>query len=207
MNNMKKTLAIVAVVLGIGIVGLFQFFNKQPGPIAEHALILPEPRAIAPFNLVDNKGNAFTEKNLLGQWDVLFFGYTSCPDICPATLQIMQKAWEQLAQKNATNDLRFIFVTVDPARDTSQQLNNYLNYFNPAFVGLTGDEQQITNLSEQFGVYFMKNIQNGDQQNYLMEHTGSVMFIDPKGRYYANLSPPFDADILVRETLAIKASY
>lgn len=204
---MKKTFIIIAAILGIGVGGLFQFFNKQPAPKAAHALILPEPRAIADFNLIDNKTQPFTKKKLVGQWDVLFFGYTSCPDICPATLQIMQKAWEQLGQQNATSDMRFIFVTVDPARDTPEQLNNYLTYFNPAFTGLTGDEQQIARLSEQFGVYFIKSVQNNDEKNYLMEHTGSVMFIDPKGRYYANLSPPFDANILVKETLAIKASY
>jgi len=202
---MKKTLAIIAIVLGVGLVGLFQFFNKQPPAAPEHALILPEPRPIAAFNLVDNQDKPFTEQNLIGQWDILFFGYTSCPDICPATLQMMQQAWKQLEQQNATHDVRFVFITVDPARDTPEQLSNYLNYFNPAFVGLTGDEQQIAKLSEQFGVFFIKNPQ--ENGNYLMEHTGSVMFVDPKGRYYANLSPPFNADILTNDILAVKASY
>lgn len=204
---MKKTLVLIAAVLGIGIVGFFQFLNKQPKAMPEHALVFPQPRAIEGFHLIDQDGKAFTEKDLVGQWDVIFFGYTSCPDICPATLQIMQQAWKELEQQKATSDLRFIFVSVDPARDTPEKIKSYLNYFNPAFIGLTGDEQQVAHLSEQFGVFFIKNVQANDQSNYLMEHTGSVMFIDPKGEYYANLSPPFDGKILAQEVLMVKKSY
>jgi protein SCO1/2 len=204
---MKNTTLIVALILIIGGLGLYKFWQKQPAPTTETALILPEPRSIAPFALVDNNDKLFTERDFKGQWDVLFFGYTSCPDICPNTLNIMQQAWEILDKQNETHDLRFILVSVDPARDTPEQLNKYVTYFNPKFVGLTGQESQIQKLGEQFGVFYIHTPNKNDPKDYLIEHTGSVMFVDPNGHYYANLSPPFTAEILAKDTLIIKQSF
>jgi protein SCO1/2 len=208
---MKKTTLIVALIVMISLLGFYQFWKKQQPnsdvPAPQSALILPQPRAIAAFNLIDNTGKTFTEENLKGQWDVLFFGYTSCPDVCPNTLNIMQQAWEILEKENETHNIRFVFVSVDPVRDSAEQLNRYVTYFNPQFMGLTGDEPQIQKLGEQFGVFYIQTPNKNDPKDYLIEHTGSVMFVDPDGHYYANLSPPFTAELLAHDVRVVKQSY
>ena len=204
---MKKTSLIIALVLIIGFAGFYQFIKKQPLPNAQEALIFPEPRVVAPFSLTDNNDKTFTERDLRGVWNIFFFGYTHCPDICPNTLRIMQQAWEILDKQQKTSNLRFIFVSVDPARDTPEQLNKYITYFNPKFLGLTGSEVQITKLGEQFGIFYVKETANTSTTDYLIEHTGSVMFVDPEGRYYANLSPPFTADVLAHDILVAEQHY
>lgn len=204
---MKKTSLIVGLILVIGLAGLYQFWQKQPLPKAEEALILPEPRVLAPFSLTDTHDKTFTERDLRGEWNIFFFGYTHCPDICPATLRLMQQAWDILDKQKKTESLRFIFVTVDPARDTPAQLNKYISYFNPQFVGLTGSEQQITKLGEQFGIFYIKATEGRAANDYLIEHTGAVMFVDPEGRYFANLSPPFTAEVLANDIIVAQQHY
>lgn len=205
---MKKTYLILGLVLVVALAGVYQFFVKQPLPQAQSALIFPEPRVLAPFSLTDNNNKTFTERNLQGVWNFFFFGYTNCPDICPATLRLMQQAWEILDKQHKTDNLQFIFVSVDPARDTAENMNQYITYFNPKFVGLTGSETQIAKLGEQFGVFYIKETLNGaDDDNYLIEHTGSVMFVDPKGQYVANLSPPFTAEVLANDILIAQQHY
>ena len=205
---MKKTYLTVGLILVIALAGVYQFFAKQPLPQAESALIFPEPRVLAPFSLTDDHDKTFTERNLQGVWSFFFFGYTNCPDICPATLRLMQQAWEILDKQQKTAKVQFIFVSVDPARDTPENLHKYVSYFNPEFVGLTGSETQITKLSEQFGVFYVKETLQGiNDKNYLIEHTGSVMFVDPQGRYVANLSPPFTPEILAADIVVVQQHY
>ena len=207
---MKKTYLIVGLVLVIAFAGFYQFLEKKPVTPPESALIFPEARVLAPFSLTDNHDKTFTERNLHGVWSFFFFGYTHCPDICPATLRLMQQAWEILDKQQQADNLQFIFVSVDPARDTPAVMDKYITYFNPKFVGLTGSEEQITKLGEQFGVFYVKTPGSEAQQtenNYLIEHTGSVMFIDPQGRYFANLSPPFTAEVLANDILIAQQHY
>ncbi len=204
---MKKTSLIIGLILVIGFAGLYQFWQKQPLPVPEEALILPEPRVLAPFSLTDSHDKTFTERSLKGKWNIFFFGYTHCPDICPATLRLMQQSWELLNKQQDTKDIQFIFVSVDPVRDTPEQLNKYITYFNPDFIGLTGSEQQITKLGEQFGIFYIKATEGRAANDYLIEHTGSVMFVDPEGRYFANLSPPFTAEVLANDIVVAQQHY
>jgi protein SCO1/2 len=204
---MKKTYLIIGLVLIVAFAGFYQFFAKQPLPEPESALIFPEPRVLAPFSLTDQHDKTFTERDLRGVWNFFFFGYTNCPDVCPATLRLMQQAWEILDKQQKADNVRFIFVSVDPERDTPENLDKYVSYFNPKFLGLTGSELQISRLGEQFGVFYVKESGAGAPDNYLIEHTGSVMFVDPEGRYIANLSPPFTAETLANDILIAEQHY
>jgi protein SCO1/2 len=133
-----------------------------------------------PFHLVDQNGKAVDESLLKGKWSLVFFGYTFCPDVCPTTLQTVAQAEDRLGPK--AKKLQVVFVTVDPARDTSAQLKTYLS--SPAFpkgtIGLTGTAAQVDAMAKAYKVYYAKQ---GTGPDYAMDHSSAVYLMDPKGRF------------------------
>lgn len=137
-----------------------------------------------PFRLVDQNGNARDQRLLRGKWTALYFGYTFCPDVCPTTLTALGQA--QKALGGAARKIQFVFVTVDPARDTPGQLKTYLS--SPAFpagtIGLTGSPAAIAQIAQAYHVYYRKV---GTGPNYSMDHTSVVYLMRPDGRFAAPL--------------------
>jgi protein SCO1/2 len=135
--------------------------------------------------LIDQDGRAVDETILKGKWSAVFFGYTYCPDVCPATLTALKVAKDRVGAK--ARDLQVIFVTVDPERDTPVQLKSYLS--SPAFpqpvVGLTGSPEQIAAVAKAYKVYYRK-VGTGD--DYLMDHASQVYLMDPQGRFHSLVS-------------------
>jgi len=111
-------------------------------PLPLLSTLRPEPLPLENFSLTDQHGQPFTLDRLTGKWSFVFFGYTSCPDICPTTLHEMTRIADMLAAENNDAALQFIFVSVDPERDSVALMKDYMDYFNPAFIGLTGDYPQ-----------------------------------------------------------------
>jgi protein SCO1/2 len=161
------------------------------------ATVLREPRALAPFGLLDHHGEAFTADDLRGQWSFLFFGYTHCPDVCPTTLSVLNSVAGKLADTDGA--ARFVFVTVDPERDTPAVLARYVTYFNGEFLGVTGERAAIDALTRQLGILHMRVEEQGDAASYLVDHTASVLLFNPAGEFQALFSPPLDADTIAGE--------
>ena len=179
---------LVALAAILGVLAAMQRQQQEAQP-AIPGLLWPEPKSLAPFSAVDHENNPFTLADLRGKWSLLFFGFTHCPDICPVTLAVMDKAHSQLDQDR---DVQFALVTVDPDRDTSERLEQYLSSFNPEFIGLGGSAEQIAGLTGQVGLpYFREKTQ--DEENYLINHGGSLFLIDPLGRLVGIFSAPHDA--------------
>ena len=169
--------------------------SAQPRlPPAELAsVILPEPRALEPFTLTSHEGTALTLEDLKGHWTLLFFGYTHCPDICPTTLAVLKGVAQKLDSDPAlAASTRTLFVSVDPKRDTPEQLKQYITYFNPAFMAATGSREQIDNLTTQVGAIYMFE---GDtrRDDYIVNHSATILLIDPQGRFYARFNAPHTA--------------
>ena len=205
----QSWLIVVAVVLvAVGAAFLFKpSSNSRAGnsPVLQSATLYPEPRALTPFQLLDQDAKAFTNADLMGHWSFVFFGFTQCPDICPTTLAVMANVAKQLPPEFAT-DTRFVFVTVDPERDTPALLHDYVNWFNFGLVGVTGDVAAITALARDMGVAFSK-VAQGD--SYVMDHSVRVFLLDGQGRRHALLAPSlglqgFDAKVVVQDYLAIR---
>ena len=137
-----------------------------------------------PFHLVDQNGAAVDQHILDGKWSAVFFGYTYCPDSCPATLQALGVAARQLG---AATPFQTVFITVDPARDTPAQMKTYLqNQGFPAHaVGLTGSPNQIAAAAKAYGVYYAKS---GTGEDYTVDHSAAVYLMDPHGRFARPLS-------------------
>ncbi|UAL10425.1 SCO family protein [Caulobacter segnis] len=133
-----------------------------------------------PFQLVDQNNTPATEKVLKGKWSAVFFGFTYCPDVCPGTLQALSAATEQLGPK--ADKLQIVFISIDPARDTPQQMKTYLSadYIPKSTIGLTGTEEQVKAAAKAYKVYYAKV---GDGPGYTMDHSTAIYLMDPKGRF------------------------
>ena len=133
-----------------------------------------------PFVLIDQDAKPATEAVLKGRWSAVFFGYTYCPDICPGTLQALGQASKALGDK--AKDLQVVFVSIDPARDTPQQMKDYLAATNLPVrtVGLTGTPDQVAKAAQAYRVFYQKD---GEGEGYLMSHSTAVYLTDPQGRF------------------------
>lgn len=133
-----------------------------------------------PFQLVNQNGVPTTEKALKGKWSAVFFGFTYCPDVCPGTLQGLAAATDQLGPK--AKDLQIVFISIDPARDTPEQMKTYLSadYVPKTTIGLTGTQEQVQAAAKAYKVYYAKV---GDGPGYTMDHSTAIYLMDPKGRF------------------------
>jgi len=168
------------------------FLTKPPERPAElEGVLRPDFRLLQPFKLTDHNNTVFDEKRLLNKWSFVFFGYTSCPDVCPATLYILSSVHGLLVDETGEipDDMQVIFISVDPARDTTEKLGNYVTYFNKDFIGTTADKTEIDKLVRQFGAgyIFEDEVEPGI---YNVSHTSAIFLIDPYGRLAATFSQP-----------------
>ncbi|GAB1262688.1 SCO family protein [Aurantivibrio plasticivorans] len=213
MNQQKRniTLTVAAVCGFIAIlVGLFTYTMMQPRILSVKELVglgvitYQEPKAINDFELVAHTGTPFTKESLKGQWTLLFFGFSSCPGFCPATLAILNAMDAQL-EPEIKEQTQVVMVSVDPARDTPEALAAYMPKFNQAFVGVTGDFLTIKRLSNQFHIGFQKEA--GADENYNVDHGEQIVLIDPNGDYYGFFKPPFTIGQLKTGYQSIVKSY
>lgn len=147
-----------------------------------------QPRILNDFALIDQHGLPFTLAQLQGKWTLMFFGFTHCPDVCPTTLLQLKKVKAQLKPDIAAQT-RFVLVSVDPARDTVEQLQQYLPYFDAEFVGLTGEFLEIKRLATQLNMAFVK-VTQGD--SYTVDHSANIALVNPYGHYHGFVKAPLD---------------
>jgi|SRR5579872_5109111 len=164
-----------AVTIGAGAVTGLAACSPRAGPTSSQG-----GGPGGPFSLVDQNGRAVDQSVLKGKWTVVFFGYTYCPDVCPATLTVLGQAMDQLGPK--AKDAQVVFITVDPARDTPAQLKKYLSspVFPKNIIGLTGSATQIAQAAKAYDVYYEKA---GGGANYTVDHSVVLYLMDPQGRF------------------------
>ena len=182
-------LGVLATVAGIWSANII--LDRQVNLKELEATRFPVARQLAPFTLVDHNNEVFNETTLQKRWSFLFFGYTHCPDVCPVTLSVLNSVAQRLQDVDA--DIRFVFVSVDPERDTPEKLAQFVRYFNKNFIGVTGSGQQIEEFTRELGIMHMRVAAEENATGYLVDHTASVLLFDPDGRYHAVFSPPLSA--------------
>ena len=188
MYRSQSWLLVVLIVLA-AIAGawlLKPILQPAAGPVLSSGQLYPEPKVLAPFALLDQNGQPFTNARLQGKWSFVFFGYTTCPDICPTTLSVFTQLYKQLPAELQA-DTQMIFATVDPARDTVQQLRQYLPFFHSDFIGLTGDTVAVDAFARELGVAYAIVPQDGG--SYLIDHSVRVFLVNPNGARYALFAP------------------
>ena len=189
----------VAAVLGLSLAGsgywaLWRSGKTDPANTMPSALAaFPERRPLAEFILVDDEKGVFDLKSLESRWSFIFFGFMYCPDICPTTLYDLSNVKKEIVARGISDtDLQFVFISVDPARDKAAQIERYVKYFDPTFLGATGSVGQLTNLTRQLGAPFRLEPETAEQV-YSVSHSSAVYVVDPLGQYTAIIRPPFHA--------------
>jgi protein SCO1/2 len=162
-------------------------------PVLTSGTWLPRPRDPGEFSLLDQNSAQFTAARLKGAPSLVYFGYTHCPDVCPVTL--LQLA--QVVKTGVVPNLRVIFISVDPARDTPTQLAQYVHAFDPDFIGLTGSAAMLQTLAQRFGVAFQRvDLPGGD---YSMDHSSTIFLMDARGHNVAVFNAPYDVKSLTQD--------
>jgi protein SCO1 len=218
--NKVVTLIVALGALAAGVMLFGQLNKKAP---VEFALHYQQPREIKPFQLTDHLGTPFNNASLKGQWSWVFFGYTSCPDVCPTTLQEMNFIYDDL--KALANNSQVLLVSVDPKRDSQEKLARYIGYFNPEFKALHGDHGALFPFARNLGLMYAitePDVQSDDLANhgasvtnYLVDHSASLVLVNPAGKVEAIFKPKqalgevpvIEGDKLVSDFAKIVALY
>ena len=182
-------LAIVAVAAGML---LARAALSPPIEPLQQATVLPTPRALPELALLDQDAQPFDRRRLQQRWSLMFFGFTRCPGICPATLAMLAQTRARLAALPAAQRPQVVLVSADPQHDSPATLKSYLRGFDGEFIGVTGDDAAIGQLARSLGVSItMRPLPGGD---YTVDHTTAVFLVDPRGAWRAVFSGPHSAD-------------
>lgn len=184
---MDRKILLVGLVsfLVVGMAALAVFFFSPPASF--RGTVYGEPYPPAPeIELTRGDGSSFQLNEMRGNIVLLFFGYTSCPDICPTTMAELNQALQKLDAEKAKN-VKVVFVTVDPERDTPEKVQEYANHFNDEFIGLSGTETQLQKTWNDYGV-FRETVEGTSALGYLVNHTARVTLIDQDGNLRVSYS-------------------
>jgi len=194
-----STFIVVGVAaLGFGFGYAWYSSQRDTGSTSlANGTVLTPPKNIGPFHLTDHHNRPFENTHLKARWSFVFFGFTHCPDICPTTLHSFRGMVELLQTKtNPTVSPQMIFVSLDPERDTTDRLREYIPFFHDEFLGVTGDRKEIERLTADLGVLHVKVEQPGANA-YSIDHSASVFIFNPQGNLRAVLRPPHVPQALV----------
>jgi len=189
---------IIAVAIIATVTGIWMSSRVlNPPPLPQTATMLPAPTDIADFSLLDQDGVAFTQSSFAGRWNLVFFGFTHCPDVCPLTLQILAQARQQLLDDGHDELPRIVLVSVDPERDTPALIGKYVANFGDDIIGVSGELSELRKLTGGLGIYFEKSAADGDSDNYSVDHSAVVIVVDPDGRFHSLFGSPHKAENFV----------
>lgn len=204
---MKQARAYIAILFLVIATGAFWYAFQEGhfGRVSEEAQEATRIRIGGPFELTNQHGEIIRDSDFHGKYMLIFFGYTYCPDVCPTTLTTISMALDSLGE--SASRIIPVFVSVDPERDTSEYLKEYLEHFHPAIQGLTGTSEQIKKIAKSYGVYYAKVQEAGslEEEDYLMDHTAITFMMGPDGEYVAHFSHGADADVMAEKLAGVLA--
>jgi len=184
--------AIVAIVAAVG--GALLARGLVNAPARQAALsagtLLQPPRPIERVDLIDQDGVPFDATRLKNRWSLLFFGFTNCPDICPQTLTVLAQVEKQLQDLPKSQTPQIVLASVDPERDTPEQIKKYVGYFSPTFIGLTGSPENVKAFAQALSAPVA--IHPLGDGAYTVDHSAAIFLIDPDGALHALFSTPHD---------------
>jgi len=197
----RRRTGLLAVILIIGALAFAALQAHRQAGQTSGDKITAMPAIGGPFSLVDQNGNAATEATFKGKLMLVYFGYTYCPDVCPTTLTEMGNAVEALGPQG--DKVMPVFITVDPVRDTPEHLKEYLSFFHPRFVALTGTPEQVAAAAKAYRVYYAKAktgiTSASDALDYLVDHTSIVYLMGPEGGLKAHFPHGTSADAMAKK--------
>ncbi len=190
---------LIAIFIALAFIGGTFFFSKalqKPNNQPEFATLWPNSVPMPEINLTTHDGQPFGNTNLKGRWQLIFFGFTNCPDICPATLQQLALVQTALSESGEIAP-RIILVSVDPERDTPELLNRYISYFDADIIGVTGSLEETRKLTSTAGIFFDKSYLG--ESEYTVDHSTVILVINESGAIHASFSAPHSIENLVTD--------
>lgn len=206
---MKKTtiatVAITALVIGFGVAWIAR--QSQPIKLEAGTWFGDQARALPDFELIDQNSNRLVRDDLRGKWQLMFFGYTHCPDICPTSLQTMADMVKAIDDRDVSNTLQIVFISVDPERDSPEILKAYVEYFNPEFIAATGTVADLNRLTRSIGVSYSIDRANVDQLSYEVAHSSAFVLLDPSVQFAGIFGAPHDSQAIAKDLTKIIERY
>lgn len=210
MSTLERRLPwiIVALAAVAGIAGFWfgqRLYTDEPAGMRQlqSALLYPQAREIPPFELQLSDGSILKNADWRGQWRLLFFGFSHCPDVCPTTLTTVKAALAKVRETRSQADIAVSFVSVDPERDLPGPLGRYVAFFDPTYEAATGTQEQLLGLTRALGVVYMKTPTGAGALDYTIDHSASILIIDPQGRLAGLIRPPHSASAIAADLVQL----
>ena len=186
----KRNIIFILLIL-FSITGIFTYFQSLPSllekkPSLITGKILVKPMEIDNFELIDQNNEVFNKKSLEGGWTVLFFGYTNCPDVCPTTIYKLAEIKNGIKEDLPSANFNTVLVTLDPDRDSTERLDEYIGYFDETMLGVTGTYENIQSFTSSLSVFYQRI---NKEEGYDFNHTASIFVFDKDGSLFATMSP------------------
>lgn len=209
-NKSKTTQRFILLVVSLALLAalsgalFFKMLQMRGQESLQALIVLPTAKVVADFELYDETARAFSLQDFRGDWSLLFFGFTSCPDICPNTLYQLQQVRLLLAEHLAESQMpRFYLVSVDPERDSPQKLAEYLAFFDPEFKGLSGDDRQLRALTMQLGIAYHVAEHGETEEDYAVDHSASLVLLNPQAELYGVFPAPHQIESISQDLLQV----
>jgi len=198
----KPLIIITTLAIILGFASALWLLKPQPVQLQSITWLGEQAKPLPEFSLIDHNNQPFTRETLKGKWNLLFFGYTNCPDICPDTLQMLSNMVQQIKDPEVLKQLQITFISVDPDRDTLEKMKTYVTYFNKDFNSARGELTEVDKLTDALGIlhYIVKST---DGSVYEVAHSGALTLIDPQGRFIGVFSTPHDSAKIAHDLSAI----
>lgn len=222
---MLKHNFIIAALISLSALLLFSCTQKPIPPSLEAATLLPQQKSLPNFKLTHFGEGEFTNKQLLNKWSLFFFGYTRCPDVCPTELYQLSNMMKQIEAKPdlVSSIPQVVFVSVDPQQDKPQALSEYAQFYHPKFLGVTGAQSEVDKLAKSMFAYYERayhdnqgkliKFKKGEkipkelENAYLINHSASIVLVNPKGKLHAVFSSPHEPSTMIRDLAAIQKAW
>ena len=196
--TIKKNLLIIAIFI---LTVLVLFINKltTPRTLSTNELLInglflfEAPKKISDFSFFTADGDEFNKSNLLGKWTLMYFGFTRCPDECPTTMYQISKLIKVLREKDyPLDDKQWVLVSIDPERDTPEDINKYAKGFDEAFIGVSNIRPMLISLATQLSVNNVMPGSDSMDHSHLDNHVNNIILLNPNGEFAGVFRPPFD---------------
>lgn len=181
--------AALAVAFAVAATAGAAYLYLGPPERPQQRVAAGQPDIGGPFTLVNGDGETVSAADFRGRYMLIYFGFTSCPDVCPTSLSVMTQALDRLAEEapDKAKQVVPVFITIDPARDDAETVGDYVGHFHPRMVGLTGSSEQIARAAEAYRVYY-KKAEAADGGPYTMDHTSFIYLMGPDGEHLKHQS-------------------
>ncbi len=215
MSSLERKLPWIIVVLAL-VAGLGGYLASArlftaPDAVGDEAprvgsiLLYPKPKPIPDVALARTDGSPVGRTDWNGRWRLVFFGFTHCPDVCPTTLSVLKEARAELERRSPGLDVAVSFVSVDPARDSADVLSRYVAFFDPAFEAITGSDEALLAFTRALGIVYARTPTGDGPYDYTIDHTSSILVIDPSGQLVGLIRPPHLASAIAGDLATLIA--